>query len=117
MDTLLYNGQHQYNNQGSPVMVGGVQELMQRAMIRLIVPRGSFPDDPGFGSRLRSIPAAGSAALRNSQALAFVREALLPIREIAVQGVQCAFQPDSQRMHIRLLLTTAGESSKVEVRI
>lgn len=57
MDALLIDGGHLCDSLGSPVMVGGERELLQRAAIRLAVRRGSLPHDPAFGSTLHRLDA------------------------------------------------------------
>ena len=55
MDTALANGDFQLDSNGRPKQIGGVQELLQRAMIRLNVPLGSFAYDTALGSRLQTL--------------------------------------------------------------
>ena len=123
MDALLIDGGHLCDSLGSPVMVGGERELLQRAAIRLAVRRGSLPHDPAFGSTLHRLDADGPAGARDARALADARLALAPLPQFEVRapgtagevpipaGTACA-APDG-----RVYLTTdagsipAGETS------
>ncbi|MFQ9873062.1 MAG: hypothetical protein ACLRVT_08795 [Oscillospiraceae bacterium] len=42
MDTAIKNGDFETNHNGLPIAISGVQELLQRAMFRLTVKKGSF---------------------------------------------------------------------------
>ncbi len=56
-----------------------VRLLLERALLRLRVRRGSFALDPSLGSRLHRLPRAGDAR-RDALALEYAREALAPRR-------------------------------------
>jgi len=89
MDTLLYNGDHYTDARGLPVTLTGDQELVQRALIRLQVKRGSFLPDPTLGSELYKL--RRSAGEQNSRlAMAYVQEALADLPELSVRRVDCA---------------------------
>ncbi|MFR9190276.1 MAG: hypothetical protein ACLVL7_08615 [Anaerotruncus massiliensis (ex Togo et al. 2019)] len=74
MDALLIDGGHLCDSLGSPVMVGGERELLQRAAIRLAVRRG-MPDPPSAARCTASTRTA-----RRSPPLADARLALAPCR-------------------------------------
>ena len=52
MDTAIKDGDFQTNGSGLPVRISGVRELLQRAVFRLTVKKGSFFYDQQLGSRL-----------------------------------------------------------------
>ena len=50
IDTLLVNGEHFTDNRGIPIRISGERELIQRALLRLTIQKGSFTQDPALGS-------------------------------------------------------------------
>ena len=50
MELLLQHGDHSRNGQGFLQEVDGAQQLVQRAMVRLTVPKGKFVLNPQLGS-------------------------------------------------------------------
>ena len=88
MDALLIDGGHLCDSLGSPVMVGGERELLQRAAIRLAVRRGSLPHDPAFGSTLHRLDTDGPAGAR-----------------------------DARRLTVRITLALAGRDYQLEVDV
>ena len=115
MDALLIDGGHLCDHLGSPVMVGGERELLQRAAIRLAVKRGSLPHDPGFGSALHRLDADGPAAARDARALAAARLALAPLPQLEVRSAACAWEPGARRLTVRITLALAGRDYQLEV--
>lgn len=108
MDALLIDGGHLCDHLGSPVMVGGERELLQRAAIRLAVKRGSLPHDPGFGSALHRLDADGPAA---------ARLALAPLPQLEVRSAACAWEPGARRLTVRITLALAGRDYQLEVDV
>ena len=117
MDALLIDGGHLCDHLGSPVMVGGERELLQRAAIRLAVKRGSLPHDPGFGSALHRLDADGPAAARDARALAAARLALAPLPQLEVRSAACAWDPGARRLTGRITLALAGRDYQLEVDV
>ncbi|MDU7338447.1 MAG: histidine kinase [Clostridium sp.] len=87
MDTKLENGDFEVVANGLPRSVTGKEELLQRATIRLTVPRGSFSYDPSLGSKLHTLVLSGSDL--NARARELVEEALAPLPGISVEQVLC----------------------------
>lgn len=88
MDTLIRAGDHGVCARGYPAVIDGAQEIMQRALLRLCVRKGSFALDPALGSELHRLRFMSGQHLERA-ALAYVQEALAPMRELRVLGVQC----------------------------
>ena len=82
MDTALLNGDFALSASGIPFSIGGASELLQRAMIRLCVPRGAFPYDPSLGSSLPSLDPDDPALYHH--AFSAVQEALLPLPDLTL---------------------------------
>ena len=83
MDTALQNGDFAVSPAGIPFAVSAAPELLQRALIRLSVPRGSFPYDPALGSSLHTLNPEDAGFYQ--QAFQAVQEALILLPELSLQ--------------------------------
>lgn len=83
MDTALRDGDFAVSAAGIPFPVRAAPELLQRALIRLTVPRGSFPYDPALGSSLHALDPADPGFYQ--QAFQAVQEALIPLPELVLE--------------------------------
>ena len=115
LDTLLYAGDHAPDGRGLPAPVHGARELLQRALIRLCVKKGSFALDPGLGSELYRLPHVSGAALERA-ALSFVQEALVPLPQLSVRAVQCAFT-DSSLLSIAVEVVLQERAYTLELEV
>lgn len=115
MDTLLKDGQHSPNDRGLPVAISGVEKLLQQALIRLIIPRGSFPYDLELGSRLHQIRSRSNPALER-EAASLVQEALRPIRGLQLTGIRCDF-PEADTLSVKMELLFNNQTYHREVMI
>lgn len=88
MDILLWEGDHQRNEQGFPKTAQGDGEKIQQALIRMTVPRGSFPLDKELGSLLHTL---GQASPKELESLAhqYIRQALSGMEGIEVTQTVC----------------------------
>lgn len=82
MDTALRDGDFAVSPSGIPFSLHAAPELLQRAFIRLMVPRGSFCYDPTLGSSLHSL--APDDPDLYAKALLAVQDALLPLPQLQV---------------------------------
>lgn len=98
-------------------MISGERELLQRAAIRLALRRGSLPHDPAFGSTLHRLNAAESRAARSARALAAARQALAPLPQVEVRAADCAWDPTSRRLTVRVSLALLGRDYQLEVDV
>ena len=115
MDTLLNRGDHAVDSRGIPIVINGVDELMQRALIRLGVRKGCFFDDPELGSELYRLPAADNETV-NRLALSYVQEALLSLPGLRVISVDCArIRGDILQITVRLFHDYKTYQLEVEV--
>lgn len=87
MDIRLDGGDFAVGANGLPASVSGKDELLQRAVIRLTVPRGSFSYDPQLGSRLHTLVMSGTDL--SARARELVEEALSMLPELSVEQVAC----------------------------
>lgn len=88
MDTLIQNGSWAVSANGLPIVIGGLQEQLQRAFIRLNVKQGSFAYDPTLGSRLTALRI--SDADLNEKALFLAQEALKDMPQVTVLSAVCS---------------------------
>ena len=115
MDVLLRDGDMVIGHDGSALSVSGAHELLQRAVLRLAVRRGSLPHDPAFGSYLHQLGGAGGAL--NEKALAACRETLAPMPDVRVRSADCQFSPDAGRLHVRVGLEAGHQNYQLEVTV
>lgn len=115
MDLMLENGDFARNAKGAPKRLEGVGELLQRAIIRLTVKRGSFAFDPLLGSRLYTLR-AGDADRLEAQARVYAQEALAPMRgTLAVEEVKVSPSAEGDSLVICLCLRAGGETHGVRL--
>ena len=112
MDTALANGDFQLDSNGRPKQICGVQELLQRAIIRLNVPLGSLAYDTALGSRLHTLQTDDVNC--STKAIAMAQEALWQLPELTVEGAGCSAQEPGI---ITIQLKYNGNTTEVEVKL
>ncbi len=115
IDTLLVNGDHFTDGRGIPVTLSGERELIQRALLRLTIKKGSFKEDEKLGSELHKLCGSKSRDLAKL-AESYAQEALLPMPEIFVSSVTLE-QKDMDILRLNVELATAQNQYKLEVDI
>ena len=111
MDTALANGTFVPGQDGKPKLIGGTEELLQRAMIRLNVRRGNFVYHPDLGSGLAGLQAEDENW--ESKALSMAQEALKELPQLSVASVR---PPESEGDPVVVTVVFGGESAEIEVR-
>lgn len=94
------------------VQVSGMEELAQRVLMRLTVPRGNFPLLPDYGSRLSMLQGIRPSQ-RESAARQFVAEALEEETELKLLGVEL-LATDEEGMG-RLLVRLEYQGSPLQI--
>jgi phage gp46-like protein len=112
MDTALKNGDFARNANGRPGLIDGIQEILQRAAIRLTVPLGEFVYDAQLGSRLHSLNPLDDT--KNAKALAMAQEALKSLPQLTVESVACS---DENPMRAVVAVSCAGRKAEIEVNL
>jgi hypothetical protein len=115
VDTLLLNGDHAADARGIPMLISGAEELLQRALLRLGIRRGSFGHDPRLGSELFRVAQDTSAATQRA-AQSYVQEALIPIPQIEVGDVELLHEDGEDTIIIRVPLTCDDETYLLELK-
>ncbi|WP_050697093.1 hypothetical protein [Anaeromassilibacillus senegalensis] len=112
MDTALENGDFAAGANGFPRQIDGVDELLQRAKIRLRVPLGRFPYQPELGSRLYTLHAGDDG--NDALALTMAQEALKRLPQLRVDKAVCSVE---EPLTVSVALAWSGGESVVEVRL
>jgi len=112
MDTLLYRGDHATDARGIPIKVTDVDALVQRALLRLGIRRGSFAYDRDLGSELYRLSRDTSSATRRA-ASSYVQEALIPLPELIIDDVGCKIE--RERMIVTVKLSHSGRRYSLEI--
>lgn len=86
MALKLENGVYALGPSGLPTEVSGLEELLQNALLRLSIPRGSFPYGRELGSGLRDLDRTEEHAGERAAALA--NEALLDLPGVRVRSAK-----------------------------
>lgn len=91
MDTKISGGDWAVDECGMPITVSGETELIQKAFLRLRIPKGAFLHAPELGSRFSEInPESRENA--NQLAFLFAQQALSPLApEITVTQARVSF--------------------------
>lgn len=111
MDTLLENGDFAVDPRGIPRQAEGLEELLQRAKIRLTVPKGAFDYDPELGSRLNTLELSGSDL--DARALELAQEALAALPAVQAESARVAAAPEGAS--VRVQLQTSAGSGEAEI--
>ncbi|MBR2667308.1 MAG: hypothetical protein IKD96_04020 [Oscillospiraceae bacterium] len=113
MELRRYNGDYVPDGTGSFQTLTGGQELLQRVLWRLQIPRGSFPFLPELGSNLhlllRSAPAERPALARQ-----YVAQALEP-EDVTIDSVDLTYSKAGSAI-VTVRLTGAGTTLTLSVQ-
>lgn len=112
---MLIGGDHSTDSRRIPIKITGERELIQRALLRLCIRKGSFAEDPELGSDLHKLQGVyGENTGRLAQS--YVQEALLPMTGLSVSSVRVEREkPDIMRLYINLII--AAETYRLEVDV
>ena len=114
MDTLLENFDHAKGPGGLPLPATGLRALIQRLLIRLCVPKGSFLPDPELGSELHRLPFQ-SASQRDRLAIHWAQQALAP-EGVLVKSAACrASGPET--LSLSVTVEADGKRYPLEVNV
>ncbi len=86
LEIKLKNGGYVLGGNGLPEAVSGKEELLQNALLRLTLPRGSFPYGRQLGSGLSLLDVTKEHA--GERALALANEALLDMPGVRAEQVE-----------------------------
>ncbi len=113
MDTALKNGDFCLGTTGKPFLISGAKEILQRALIRLTVKKGSFIYDKNLGSRLYTLKSS-TGNLKNTASI-LVNEALADMKEVKVDSVDVSFADSAENLRISVNLSIDKNKEELEV--
>ena len=122
MELKIRNGDYIADGIGGERRADGAEALLERALFRLSVRRGSFPFLPELGSELYRLghekPSARAAAAKLYTAAALAEETALTVEdvELTVEDVELTERGDGI-LALRVLLTADGESAALEMTV
>ena len=114
MECKIVNGDYQLGGQSDLTPLRYEETLLQRALIRLTVRRGSFPFMPALGSDLWRLGRARRDQ-RASLAQGYVAQALALEEELSLQEV--SLREDGQRLWVSATLTVKEQTVRLEVLV
>lgn len=115
MELKIRNGDYCSDGIGGEKRVTGTEALLERALFRLSVRRGSFPFLPTLGSELHRLagekPSERETAARQYAAAALEEESALTVERVELT------EGGDGIMRLCVLLTADGESAAVELAV
>ena len=110
MELMVRNGDYVNDGAGGFLRAEGTDELLQRVLWKLSIPRGSFPLLPALGSELgRAKPAERAGLARQYVAQALSDEAELSVAGVELSaGGELTVELDWRGEALRLILGTGG---------
>ncbi len=115
MTLLVKDGDYVRDGSGALTSLSGLEEVLQRVLIKLIARRGGFPLLPELGSRLYLLPRQ-SPANRETLAKQYIQEALEEEPELAVTDVTLT-PLDGERLQISVALRWQGQALTAAVEV
>lgn len=108
----LENGDYALDNSGNILEVSGVEEIINRALIRLKAKKRGFPLDLSLGSELylSDINSASYESL-----FGIVSEALAPISEIEVTDIEKHIDKENERLYLTIYMKISGTDAIIEL--
>ena len=116
MDTLIQNGSFKTGENGLPVKIYGYDELLQRAIFCLTVPRGSFLHNKNFGSRLKDVKSSSYDA-KSILALTMAQEALKNQGDVRAYSAQIQEDSNGTITAVKIGLSILDSREEVTINI
>lgn len=115
MELKLRSGAYVLSAAGLPETVGGAEETLQRALLRLSARRGKFAPAPDYGSRLYTLSAL-KPSQRSAAARLFVTEALAGEAGVGVDGV--TYTPgEGDTAAVTVALSLGGQAAEITLEV
>ncbi len=116
MELRLEDGRYVPTGHMALERVSGAEELLQRVIMKLRVPRGSFYPRPDYGSRLHRLYSV-KAAMRESFARQFIQEALADETGLALDFLEISYLAEDEMSISAVFTYDGGVTLSVETRI
>lgn len=101
---------------GLPIRIQGLEEQIQRVLIRLTVPKGSFPLDPSLGSELYALGSRRRGE-RAQTALLFARDALSPLEGVQAVDAEVGEDLPTGALNLTFFIEIDGALKSVVIDI
>ncbi len=116
MDTAISNGDFLTSSSGLPVQIDGVNEILQRALIRLTAKKGEFIYDRDLGSKLSTLKSTYvNGDTLKEKTLQLVCAALKPMNEVEVEDITIRTSYNSEKMELCVVLKVNNVKTDLEV--
>lgn len=116
MEIKLQDGQYISSHiQGGVETVSGLEEMIQRILLKLTARRGSFLPMPQFGSRLHTLCHVRPGQ-RRAIAEQYVKEALWDETDLEIEDVSLVY-PDGESAELTIQLNLQGTLFSVTTNI
>ena len=102
------------SSDGGVQTVSGIEEIVQRAMIRLTMKKGSFLYDETLGSELRSIDIN---KLNKKMLLSKITDALDGIDELEVLDIEESLNRNEQILYVTIYMRAKGQDAILEINL
>ncbi|MEG0693418.1 MAG: hypothetical protein RR444_10100 [Oscillospiraceae bacterium] len=112
MTAKIENGDYVFKNNGSLIEISGKDAILQRALFRLKAHRGKFELDKTIGSELYKLDLKSAS---NDRLFVHITEALMPIEELEVTGVEKAVNDKLNQVYITVYLKLNNEDAIIEL--
>ncbi len=112
MVTKIANGDYAVDHLGRFITSSGVDEIIERALIRLKVKKGSFTYDNELGSELHLVDLNTADY---DLLIAIISEALSPIQQIEVTGVERQANKDDKALTLTVYIRINNENAIIEL--
>lgn len=111
MDNRLQGGDMLSDFAGDVQTVHGLSEIVQRALLRLTMRKGSFPYQPDLGSTLYRLD---THKLDAQTVRSAVEDALRDMEEVNILDVEQSFDADARILYLTVYLRVNGQDAVVE---
>ena len=110
----IIDGDYAIDNLGRFIVSSGIDEIIERALIRLKVKKGSFIYDKELGSELYLVDLNTAD---EDMLIAIISEALYPIEELEVTGVERLINKVDNTLVLTIYLKINNENAIIELNV
>lgn len=112
MTTKLTHGDYRVDTRGNLIQIDGIEEIVQQAMIRLTIPKGSFCYNPELGSDLHTVDLN---QCDDNLLYAMVCDALAPMSYIDVISVKRTISGERDSLIITIETKINGKDTTLSL--
>ncbi len=112
MDTLLKNGDFSLSPSGIPIKISGIESIIQSAIIRLTIKKGSFIYDKSLGSTLLDLDLN---KIDDQTIFNIVSESLAPIHNISVRAIKKIIDVEKESINLKITLNINNSLFDIDI--